>query len=579
MFIRASLSSVLVFVCLLAVCKSTFATTAIIPADRTMVVESRAIVTGQVVEVSAAVDPATDLVYTYVTVNVEETLKGNVDSNQIVLKELGGEASGKGTLLYGQARFETGQRVVLYLDTWNDGALRVRHGFIGKFDVQQDATGREVVVRQTPETEVHVMSSLSAQSSESDLNTFKSRVRQLLDENSAASEDFQRRHYNGMPLRAMPVEINSIDRSPQIRPYWAVANTTQPVRWFEPDSGQAVSFYLNTANAPLPNVAEDIQAAMAAWSTAAGAGIRLNYAGETSGYGVMVTDGRNTISFNNADGYFKPSSGCDGLLAVSGIIRYTTSQMKTINGRTFAKGVEANVSFNPYLFCWFTNRCQIQEVATHELGHAIGLGHSGTSSAVMAPNAHFDNRCASLTDDDRAGVASIYPGNTGGGSLNISGRTQVETKINVSYGYLMSATGGSGSYSWSIASGSMAPGLTIAPSGFIFGTPTTTGNYQVTIRVRDNSGNTSDRGLSITVQPPPPAPLLSSANYSKKKLLVNGNNFEDGSTLYVDGERVSASFDGASLLTKKKKLTSGNHTAYVVNYDGKESNRLAFNVE
>lgn len=57
-----------------------------------------------------------------------------------------------------------------------------------------------------------------------------------------------------------------------------------------------------------------------------------------------------------------------------------------------------------------TNRVDIQGVATHELGHALGLGHSGVASATMAPFTPPQSTTSwrSIEPDDVAGLHAIY---------------------------------------------------------------------------------------------------------------------------------------------------------------------------
>ena len=67
----------------------------------------------------------------------------------------------------------------------------------------------------------------------------------------------------------------------------------------------------------------------------------------------------------------------------------------------------------------------------------------------------------------------------------------------------LSATGGVSPYTWSIVSGSLPPGLTLAAStGVISGVPAgPAGTSPVTFRCRDARGTTSDRALIIEVRP------------------------------------------------------------------------------
>lgn len=75
----------------------------------------------------------------------------------------------------------------------------------------------------------------------------------------------------------------------------------------------------------------------------------------------------------------------------------------------------------------------------------------------------------------------------------------------------ITAVGGTGGgYSWSVTSGSLPPGLTLAmmgtPSSEISGTPTQTGTFTFTVEVTDFFGQTAQRQYTLEISPPPCAP-------------------------------------------------------------------------
>ena len=77
------------------------------------------------------------------------------------------------------------------------------------------------------------------------------------------------------------------------------------------------------------------------------------------------------------------------------------------------------------------------------------------------------------------------------------------------YSQKLQARYGTGSYTWSIISGSFPPGLTLDSStGIISGTPTTASTYNFTVQVKDST-QTATKNLSIKINslPSPSAPI------------------------------------------------------------------------
>ncbi len=103
---------------------------------------------------------------------------------------------------------------------------------------------------------------------------------------------------------------------------------------------------------------------------------------------------------SNSSGFFPPGSG---IVAVTPLTFFTTGQI-----------IDADVLFNGGGFKFTTSSepggFDVQDVATHELGHLLGLDHSGCAGATMYP--YVDQTVIlhrSLSADDARGIESIYP--------------------------------------------------------------------------------------------------------------------------------------------------------------------------
>jgi hypothetical protein len=530
---QASLTSTLSLFFVLAASAVVMATSVVVPSDDEMIIGARAIVRGTVRGITSRYDEQHKAVFTYVTLQVGEVLKGNITAAEIVLKQPGGVTAEHASLIFGVPEFNNGENVLVYLDTWPDGSLRVYQWFLGKFSISADKTtgGKLRLQRAMGGERVTILGRAAGQSTDRDeLGAYVARLRARLSAVKQFSVQHEERFFKQKEMRAVPLEFNVA--SGEIQNFTFI-NNNYPPRWFEPDSNQPVVFKINPAGAPNSQAVNDMIAAMNAWSTISGSSLRLANGGTTGGCGLLATDGENTISFNNCDNYspFSPSGGgCSGILAAAGIISFNFAQTRVINGLTFYRAMEGNMSFNPYASCYFSNSCNVREIATHELGHALGFGHSLDAGATMAAYAHFDGRCASLQQDDANAARFVYPGTSVAPTptpapvptpvptpaprptptptpipiITIGTTSLPNPQIGIYYEQSLTAAGGTAPYSWSLVSGTLPSGLSIQTNGMISGMPYNYDATSFTVRVTDVRGQSTTRTLTLSSVSPAP---------------------------------------------------------------------------
>jgi hypothetical protein len=374
--------------------------------DENLVATSDVIVVGRVRAITtAALDGGR--VVTRITLGVEQALKGAAAGGSLVVTELGGQIGGRAVVVLGSPEYATGERVLAFLRRRADGSLETNALALGKYHVAPDADGVPQARRTVPQVD------------ERPLAAFVARIAGLAPHGAPRSDGRA-----GIGIAPPVLETATGEFT---------FNGMTPSRWFEADCGDPITFSLGNIDTGYGDAVSRAAVAQsaAAWTDVEGGSLVLAVGADASPAVSILSgppDGRNIIQFEDPFSEVQDLAGCAGVLGKGGFSAAFDADdptfSKTVGGVTFGRIFEGDLTMNQGLAaCPNLDALALAEVVAHEIGHAIGFGHSSESpsepdpalaDALMYFLIHGDGRGASVRQDDEAAMLAAYPESTVG---------------------------------------------------------------------------------------------------------------------------------------------------------------------
>jgi SdrD B-like domain/Putative Ig domain/GEVED domain len=241
----------------------------------------------------------------------------------------------------------------------------------------------------------------------------------------------------------------------------------------------------------------------ASWTVTSGtlpAGLSLSTAGVISGTPTASTGAATTFTVRTTDAHGCQATATIALKICPVITLSPTTMAASTAGASYSQTVSASGGVTPYVYAVSSGTLPAGLSLNSSTGVLSGTPTS-TASATFTLSATDANGCPGTRSYTMTPACQ---------TISLSPATLAAATVNTAYSQTVSSSGGLGTVTYSISSGTLPAGLTLnASSGIISGTPTSTAAATFTVKATDVNGCTGT--LSYTVTPACPVITITPA--------------------------------------------------------------------
>ena len=376
---------------------------------------------GDVISVEPRWDYEAGAIYTHVTIELRDVMKGAGRRGELLeIKQLGGEIGGLVLGIGGQAAFVRGEETVVFLETRpRDGTLYTSALWQGKFTVERSTDNPDGMAVRSG------MGSLGAPGARSSyvvdsrlLRSWKEEVRAWGSARARAPGDEGFDPFDMPALPTMPAftdwfddtVIGGLDEDDDDD----LESGSGEFKFLHPDQprwngGTVNSTWHKKGEKLTPGKGHDeVAAAAAGWtfkkSSLAIVATKGKVPKKKGCESKFTNDLKILVSFKDR---CKEISNTGGTLAIGGGWWFRGAPFST-----FVHGFVIINSDDSGLKAFFVANLCFQQIILHEYGHAIGLGHSPNKKAIMFASISLSKcvgKVPKIGRDDKKGIKKLYP--------------------------------------------------------------------------------------------------------------------------------------------------------------------------